>query len=329
VEGDAIAVARRLDDAVTVHDRFGTATVAGMDLATARAETYEHPGALPTVRPAGIEEDLGRRDFSVNALAVRLADGAGAAWPGALDDLDARVLRVLHPASLTDDPTRLLRLARYAGRLGFAVDPDTDRLAREAIAGGALDTVSGNRLGAELRLLAREPQPDALLALAERGLGQALLGPAFRVGRALVAGLEPATALGACLLGADPGDLRARLDHLAFPAAERDAVVRAAQADRLADDLRGAPRSAVAERARHEPPEALALAAALGSGEAEWWLREGRRTALRITGDDLLAAGLDGPAVGAGLRAALGAVLDGRARTREDELAAALGTLEP
>jgi tRNA nucleotidyltransferase (CCA-adding enzyme) len=317
VEGDAVAVARRLGSPVTVHDRFGTATVDGTDLATARAEAYERPGALPTVRPATIEEDLRRRDFTVNAMAVRLADAAGLAVPHAHEDLEAGVLRVLHPLSFVDDPTRLLRLARYAGRLGFGVEPGTGALARAAIAAGALGTVTGSRLGAELRLLLAEPQPAALDALAERGLGEALLGPRFRV---------PASSLGEALLGAP--DVRERLDALAFPAPEREALVRAAAADRLVADLRGASRSQIAERARHEPVEALDVAVALGSEEARWWRDEGRHVRLRITGDDLLAAGLSGPAVGAGLAAALGAVLEGRAASREDELAAALDSLE-
>jgi tRNA nucleotidyltransferase (CCA-adding enzyme) len=317
VEGDAVALARRLGGEVTVHDRFGTATIDGIDLVTARAESYERPGALPTVRPGTIDEDLARRDFTVNAMAVRLRDGLGAAVPRALEDLDARVLRVLHPASFLDDPTRLLRLARYAGRLGFAVEPETDALARAAIAGGALETVTGSRLGAELRLLLAEPQPAALEALAERGLGTALLGPEF----------VPRATLGASLVGAP--DVKARLDALAFPAHDRDALVKAAAAGRLAEDLRGASKPEIAERARHEPLEALDVAAALGSEEAAWWRDEGRHVRLRITGDDLLAAGLTGPAVGAGLRAALAAVLEGRAASREDELAAALDTLEP
>ena len=323
VEGDAVAVARRLGGAVTVHDRFGTATVDGMDLATARTETYDHPGALPTVTPATIREDLARRDFTVNAIGVRLADGEGIAWPGALEDLAAGVLRVLHPRSFLDDPTRLLRLARYAARLGFTVEPETDRLARDAIAAGAVGTVSGSRLGAELRLLVREPQPAALEALAERGLGEALLGPAFRP-EAL--GLQGEAALAASLL--DAPDVRERLDALAFPAAERDAVARAARARDLVEAVRGARPPEIGERLRHEPATALAVAAALGSDEARWWLDEGSHVRLRISGDDLLAAGLSGPDVGVALRAALAAVLDGRARTREEELAAALGTLD-
>src|SRR4051812_34244682 len=106
VEGDALAVARRaaarVGGAVTRHERFGTATVQAdgyaFDLAGARRERYARPGALPDVElGAPLEEDLARRDFSVNAMAVRLADGAFTAWPGAGDDLRAGVLRVLHP----------------------------------------------------------------------------------------------------------------------------------------------------------------------------------------------------------------------------------------
>src|SRR3954463_3900940 len=160
VEGDAVAVARRaaerLGGRVTVHERFGTATGqasdATFDLAGARRERYERPGALPDVElGASLPEDLARRDFTVNAIALHLADGALTFHPDARADLDARRLRVLHDSSFRDDPTRLLRMARYAARLGFDVEPHTDALAAAAIAGGALDTVTGSRLGAELR----------------------------------------------------------------------------------------------------------------------------------------------------------------------------------
>src|SRR5215218_9533185 len=135
VEGDAVAVARRaaetLGGRVIVHDRFGTATVeapeAVFDLAGARRERYSRPGALPDVElGATLREDLERRDFTVNAIALHLSDGALVAYPGAREDLGARVLRVLHDRSFLDDPTRLLRLARYAARLEFEPDAETD-----------------------------------------------------------------------------------------------------------------------------------------------------------------------------------------------------------
>ncbi len=135
---------------------------------------------------------------------------------GAREDLDARVLRVLHDASFRDDPTRLVRLARYAGRLGFAVEPHTAALANLAVSVGALGTVSGERLGAELRLLAGEPQPAALLALEQRGLGAALLPALLRrrgARRARRGAVPDRRAAGPCragLRGARRGTGRAR-----------------------------------------------------------------------------------------------------------------------
>ncbi len=337
VEGDAAAVARRaagrLGGDVVAHDRFGTATVrapgAVFDLATARSEGYARPGALPDVTlGATLEEDLARRDFTVNALALRLADGELRGVPGAEDDLRAGVLRVLHDASFADDPTRLLRLARYAARLGFAADAHTAALAAAAVAGGALDTVSGERLGSELRLLAREPQPEALRALARDGLGAALL-PGFAldddlVRRALAIAGERTdrVALAAAVRGADANALATRLRALAFPAADVAAIVAGATVD--ADALRDARPSAADAVLARLPVEAAVLAAAEGAEPARAWLDQGRHARLAIGGEDLLAEGLTGPAVGRGLAAARAALLDGAAPTREDQLAVAL-----
>ncbi|MEA2294104.1 MAG: hypothetical protein QOE86_1743 [Solirubrobacteraceae bacterium] len=325
VEGDALALARRIGGVEAIHERFGTATVDGNDVAAARTETYPAPGALPEVTlGATLQEDLARRDFSVNTLAIRLADGAGAAWPGALDDLEAGRLRVLHERSFLDDPTRLLRMARYAARLGFAPHPATAALAREAIAGGALATVSGPRIGAEMRLALREPLPAVLEALAADGLGAAAIHPAFRVPDVRPA--LPLAWLGAALLDAPADVRRAALDRLAFPVAEREAVVAAAGARPLAAALAEAARpSEIARLARGRPPEALDVAAALGAAEpVRRWTEELRHVRPAIGGDDLLAAGLSGPAVGAGLRAALDAALDGAAPDRDTQLRAAL-----
>src|SRR4029077_17477496 len=134
-------------------------------------ETYAAPGALPDVVPAAIDADLLRRDVTVNAIAVDLASRMLRAAPHALDDLAAGRLRVLHDASFIDDPTRLLRLARYEARLGFVCEDPTAVLAREAIAARALDTVSGARIGAELRLgLAEDGALGALQRMDELGI---------------------------------------------------------------------------------------------------------------------------------------------------------------
>jgi tRNA nucleotidyltransferase (CCA-adding enzyme) len=366
VEGDAVAVARRaaarLGGDVLVHDRFGTATVRGagvaFDLAGARRETYPRPGALPDVElGVRLEEDLARRDFTVNTLALRVVDGKLTGWPGAEDDLAARVLRVLHEDSFRDDPTRLLRMARYAARLGFAPEPRTAELAAAAVAEGTPATVTGERLGAELRLLAREPQPAALMELGRFGLGVALL-PAFDVdgplieralavcrqaragaardegragGDAVGAGgeappREDLVALGAVVRRAEPEELAARLRDLAFPAPDAAAVVACAGLDALVAELAGNPPSAADLVLRRRPLEAAALAAAAGSAPARDWLLRGRHERLAITGNDLLAAGLSGPAIGRALQAARAALLDGAAPDRESQLAAALAS---
>jgi tRNA nucleotidyltransferase (CCA-adding enzyme) len=341
VEGDALEVARRaarrLDGEMLVHERFGTASVrsdAGtFDLAGARRESYPRPGALPVVElRATLEDDLLRRDFTVNTLALRLADGELRSAPGAREDLDARVLRVLHDASFRDDPTRLLRLARYAGRLGFEVEPHTAALARLAASVGALGTVSGERLGAELRLLASEPQPDALAALDEQGVGRALL-PGFRFDRALAARavvLCPVdaraglAAIGSAVRDARAPELAARLRELGLPASEAEALTACAELDRLLSTLRGARPSEADEVLRHRPLEAAVLAAAAGSEAARDWLERGRHLRVEIGGHDLLAEGLTGPAIGRGLLAARAALLDGAAGDRDSQLAAAL-----
>jgi tRNA nucleotidyltransferase (CCA-adding enzyme) len=345
VEGDAAPVARRaaerLGGDVIVHERFGTATVraeaATFDVVSARTETYAYPGALPDVTPgASIEQDLARRDFTVNAIALRLAEGALIEWPGAREDLGAGVLRVLHERSFEDDPTRLLRMARYGARLGFEPDPETDALAAAA----TVETVSGGRLGAELRLLLREPQPAALCALERFALGRAVVHPSFhadagRIER--VRALCPPdaradlAALASTLTNADASSLRGALDQLEFDAGSRGIVLRAAGAATLAAELRAAGDDAALWRAaRRAPPEAVAVAGALGAEEAaRRWLGDVRHRRLAITGDDFVAAGLTGPAVGDALEAAQLAALVGEAPGAEEQLAAGLAAVGP
>ncbi len=348
VDGELEPVAALLGTADRVHDRFETRTVSlgdfTYDLARSRRESYAHPGALPTVEPAGIEEDLGRRDFTANALALGLSGSGGGrllAAPHGLDDVQGRRLRVLHDGSFIDDPTRLLRLARYAGRLAFTVDDHTRDLAREAVAARAPDTVSGPRIGTELRLLAEQGDPLAgFRALAELGVDETI-APGFGIRnedradmarRALAllpSGGEPADlVLAAAALDVGHGELARVLDRLAFPAARRDRIVAAATraadlAQRLGDA--GTP-SQIAAAIGSGPAELVALAGALDAeAPARRWLDELRHVRLEIDGDDLLAAGVAaGPAVGAGLAAARAAKLDGRAEGREAELAAAL-----
>lgn len=340
VEGDAVAVARRAAQRVggrlVVHERFGTATVevdgGGLDVAAARRESYARPGALPDVElGATVREDLARRDFTVNAIAVDLHTGTLAAHPDSLSDLRAGLLRVLHDASFVDDPTRLLRLARYSARLGFAAEPHTATLAREAVP--YLRTVSPSRLGAELRLLLAEPQPAALVALND-GLGREAVHPTFLARPDVIARAVswPLAAFASTLSPAP--DLAARLDALEFPAGERDAVVAAVErAPALAAALAAAPGDVeLWRRARPERPETVALAGALDPAAepaARRWLDDVRHRRLEITGDDLVAAGITGPPVGRGLEAAMEAALAGAAPDRATQLATALEAARP
>jgi tRNA nucleotidyltransferase (CCA-adding enzyme) len=358
VEGDARALAAVLGAQVE-HPRFGTAAAAlpdgaRIDVAAARRERYAAPGALPDVEPAPLAEDLLRRDFTVNAIALALAEprrGALHEAPGALEDLREGRLRVLHEDSFRDDPTRVLRLARYRARLGFEVEQRTAALAAAAVAGGALDTVSGARLGAELRLALDEPNPLAALAelealgvlralhprlrlepaLLRRGLQLlGLAGPDGRAELLILAGLALPLAVRAD--GEPRAEIAALLNRLEFPAGERDRVAAAAAAvPELIELLPDAPTpSALAALAGAVPLEGVALAGALSESAApaaRRWLAELRGVRLRIDGADLLAAGIpEGPEIGARLRATLRRRLDGElSDERDTQLRAALG----
>jgi len=337
---------QRLDGDLRAHERFRTAqlTLAGqrLDIASARSERYDQPGALPRVAPATIERDLERRDFTVNAIAVPVnGPGAGdlVAARHALDDLAAGSLRVLHDRSFEDDPTRLLRLARYAARLDFTIDGHTLALASAAIRGGALATVSGTRIGNELRLLAREPDPiRALAAARELGIDRAL-HPEFGLtddawaarGLELLgdAGAPERLVLALAVRRLAPEPARTLLDRLAFAREDRDAIVAAAStAPALSAALGAATRpSELAAAVDGAGPEAIALAGAIGPADAaRSWLSELRHMELLIDGRDLLDAGLPpGPAIGRGLAAARAAALDGRAGDRQAQLEVAIG----
>ncbi len=159
----ATALQARLGGTVTRHEAFGTASLAlphglVLDLASARAEDYDYPGALPVVREGDLDADLARRDFTVNALAVRVHPKPPELRDpyGGLADLDARRLRVLHPLSFVEDPTRLVRGARLAGRLGLRFGDDALAKARASLRPAVVANVSGQRLRAELELTLAE-----------------------------------------------------------------------------------------------------------------------------------------------------------------------------
>lgn len=310
VEGDASALASRLGAGVVEHERFATAKVSlnghEVDVAAARTETYPHPGALPEVAAAGFNEDLARRDFTINAMAIPLVGDPHLIDPfSGRDDLAAGVLRVMHAGSFLDDPTRALRAARYASRFDFDLEPETAELLR----GAALDTVSADRCGAELRRLAAEPHAVVALELAATWELVAL-----REG-----GVELAFALEQLLSAPPWRDLVERPDALlaaALGPPGRELELVAATPHRPSEGVDLAAGCTQVE---------LALARALGAEWLDRYVSEWCQVGLQIDGSDLIAAGVsEGPALGRGLRAALRRKLDGEVESREQELAAAL-----
>ena len=177
------AMATFLEATITQHDQFATATItlspavahtlgiAGIDIVPARTETYARPGALPQVTPADIMSDLGRRDISVNAIAITVHpdtecpvfdpfDGRG--------DLRRGIARILHPNSLIDDPTRIIRIARIAARLGLRIDVQTSQAIRQACTHPVITHVSHHRWLQELRKTMGESDPAPAFTLLQR-----------------------------------------------------------------------------------------------------------------------------------------------------------------
>ncbi len=175
VEGDGIAFAetlsRSLNSKVTSHRKFGTAVLTlpdgfKVDVATARTEYYEYPAALPTVEHSSIKMDLYRRDFTINALAVCLnaeRHGELLDFFGGQQDLRDKTLRIIHNLSFVEDPTRILRAARFEVRFGFRLSRHAEQLIANAVQMGLLDKVSGARLFTELQLILQEARPFAIL----------------------------------------------------------------------------------------------------------------------------------------------------------------------
>lgn len=185
VEGDGIAFARywagKTGAVVLAHQRFGTAvlTMEGgtkFDVVTARRESYRCPGALPDVRPGTLSEDLYRRDFTINALAVSILPSSWGIFHdewGGLEDLRRGVVRIMHETSFRDDPTRMLRAVRYEKRFRFRMSRETLKAFKEAVASDRLITVAPVRYWNEFRRILEEEYPlPALQRLCRLGAMQ-------------------------------------------------------------------------------------------------------------------------------------------------------------
>jgi tRNA nucleotidyltransferase (CCA-adding enzyme) len=356
VEGDGIAFGRALAKAlggrVVPHDKFGTAVVVydggRVDVATARTEFYDYPGALPAVEQASIRQDLYRRDFTINALAVSLKGedfGRLVDFFGGLRDLEAGVLRVLHNLSFIDDPTRLFRAVRYENRYGFHMEAHTLGLARACVEMELVGELSTARLRDELEaLLSEEDVTGTLRRLAELHLDRAI-HPHLEAGEeavALVAELDalrarfaPETPLWRPRLAAlarrlPPDELYDWFERLRLRRRDADHIADAVTVGSRLRELVAGTEEPAALRALAEPhdPDGVLMAMAGADEEVRSRLAryfdELRGIRLEISGADLAELGLaESPQVGEVLDEVLRRKLNGELDGREAELAAA------
>jgi len=341
VEGDAIAVAnslgRALDARVVAHERFRTAEVQlgggrHVDLVSARTESYAEPGALPTVAMGTLRDDLARRDFTINAMAVGLSGGHDGRFVDPHDgaaDLEGRLVRALRDDAFTEDPSRVVRAARYAARLGFTLARPTAAAAAEAAQ--ELDPTS-SRVMEELRRLLEEDGAGQALAILW-GLGVPWVVPdaveaVARIDAALARESAPDLPPWALRLGA--GVKPGALNDAAVPGWARDMALASLEAEALAAALEAADTASTRDRLLSAAdPAAAAAALAAGAGSVAIWWAGDRGRQIAVTGADLVAAGVTpGPAIGAALERVRAAMLDGRVDDREEQLALALRVAE-
>lgn len=361
VEGDGLAFARALakerSGRVTVHERFGTAVVVlpsglKVDVATARTEYYEYPTALPTVEHGSIKKDLYRRDFTVNALAIRLNGnrfGDVLDFYGGQRDLKDKSLRVLHSLSFIEDPTRVFRAIRFERRYGFHLSKGTSALVRGAVAMKLFHRLSGHRLLEELRALLSEQNPKETAArMAELDLLRFIhpglvwssrMAQRLRsveevldwyrllyLNRPVQGWLVYLSALLGGLSNRAAGEVMRRL-----PFTEKEAVVLKAvrtSSGRVLRQLGKRPTpapSAVCAALEGLPEEAILNVMSAGTSEemkrlVSKYLTTWREIRPVLTGDDLKAMGLKpGPLFGKILRKILDARVNGEVRTKPEE----------
>lgn len=357
VEGDGLGVAqdlaRSLDGELTRHHAFQTATVATpggdrVDIATARSESYPHAGRLPQVVPGTLEEDLMRRDFTINTMAIALSETD---WGRLIDplggrtDLEQALLRVMHPQSFADDPTRILRALRFALRFGYEIEVSTAEQLRAAVLGGYLDQVSGDRVRKEFRLMFSEEPIEGPLRLQQEGIlsglqpGLAAAEEPLRrlqelsgwYGR-MVGGVEaefaaPWSLVLACCADSLPQQARWQLSRrLNLSRDERLPLIASGTPWRQAvSGLAGEPIASDVERSlRGVPTGALLVRAAIHGADVEKharrYLERLRRVTPTLTGSDLRELGVaQGPQVGELLDRLRAARLDGEVESADDE----------
>jgi tRNA nucleotidyltransferase (CCA-adding enzyme) len=309
-----------------------------VDLATARSETYARPGALPNVSPGSIADDLRRRDFTINAMAANLSPGRFGALVDPFSgeaDLSRGLIRILHDRSFIDDATRMLRAVRYEQRFGFRLEGSTSLLLRRDLS--MLETISGDRVRHELELILKEDRPENALQRAQAlGLLQMVhpsleadgwLSDKYELARSVA---PPSATLCLALLTyrLGPDGIEDLIARLRIPG-RAAAVIR--DTCRLKPDLPslddpGLPPSQIHRLLRGYSPTSV-LACALASDSVtvrdrlRLYLDRWRYVKTSLNGQALQQMGMTpGPRLGDMLGALLEAKLDGRVKTREDEV---------
>ena len=348
VEGDALELVRALaldqGGEAIVHPRFGTATyrsgALSLDLATSRTEDYARPGVLPDVRPGPIEEDLARRDFTVNAMALRLSPpNAGTLLDrfGSRQDMEDGLIRVLHDGSFVDDPTRIMRAIRYEQRLGFRIESSTLALLSRDL--HLLPSVGVDRLRREIDLFLLEPAPELPLLRAE-SLGVlptidpalhlgARLSEIFKSARRQLGQVEPTIYLALLLYSAETRRAMQFLDRYRFPKESIGLVkgalaLRDSEARISVEGLRDSQVYAVFKGFDKNSVCAFGIATEndVARTSAADYLSRLADVRPELTGKDLINLGVArGPDIGRVLNRLLEARLDGLTSSREDEVA--------
>ncbi len=338
VEGDAPGLADRLGKelgaTVVRHEAFGTASLAlpggRVDLATARREVYLKPASLPQVTPASIHEDLARRDFSINTLALPLFDDQPRLLDlhGGVEDIKNGLVRILHPNSFIDDPTRVLRAIRYEQRLGFQMEPET--LSRLRDATGQMALLTGDRLRHELERILEERHPAPVLErAAQLGALQGIhpsLGNTEAVAQ-LASGQPVLVYLAALTFPLSSQEAEAVIQRLNMPGPWAEVVRHTGELKRLEPELSvdNLPPSCLTGLIERFSEQALVAVSRFSSSplvaqRIERYLTEHRHVSPFLHGQDLLDMGIPvGPLVGQVLQELRNAKLDGKVHTEADE----------
>ncbi len=329
------ALARDLGGSVIAHSQFGTVKLRfserTVDLATARSERYVRPGALPTVGPGSMADDLARRDFSINAMAASLAPnsfGALLDTQGGLEDLRSKALRVLHERSFQDDATRIVRAARYAVRLGFRMEARTRRWLRRDLS--YLDTISPARMRRELeRVLEEENAVSPLQEMHRLGVlgamhpGLGLPGVRTSLRRAADKTLSPLAVLGVLVYAVPASELGNLSKRLALTVRESAVVESVAQLRAAETRMAEATLGDVDALAGTVPEAAVEACAAVSASsqvrrKLAHYLEKMRDFRPLLDGNDIIALGIPpGPEVGRLLRSLREATLEGIIRSRQ------------